>query len=496
MIRIKGQVIREQKSFFNQCVFHPTDAVEDPWGRRILDRMARDKAINTIRIYAMLEDIVYLDENGELAFDFRLNDLRLDYLRDKGYNLVIAYAGIPDCISTTESGRTSVSKNKTRYKGKLWNTNPPADYAMWERICYEYTKHIIERYGELAINNWRVHCFNEPDIACFFLSQIEERAEENIKVRCNEYLRLYEAFARGVKRAAEKLRIGGPAHAVVPGFLECFLNGVKERKLPMDYISIHVYGTDPFLLNSGEDKLSVDIMMKRMNARLDIIKKCGFEKTPIVVDEWGASSHGFFNSEECKILMFRETEVFSSYFVRLIRRLMDLDISLDGHMICLSGQHEMTEDFTGFRNFFTLNFIAKPIYNAYLLSSRMYSGLVDYEKTADAVDVIPTRDENGEYMVAVTYSDECFTEDIEAVKEVVSFDENIIGKAVTVWCIDKEHTNPYRLYERLGIDKPTEEEILLLREEGNLKPIATFTAVENEIEINLSANSTYFISIK
>ena len=91
MIRIHNEVIRNQPNFWSNCLFHPTDAVEDPWGKRILDRMAEDGAIKTVRIYTMFEDIVYLDEEGKLQFDFRVSDLRLDYLMGKGYDLLLAY---------------------------------------------------------------------------------------------------------------------------------------------------------------------------------------------------------------------------------------------------------------------------------------------------------------------------------------------------------------------------------------------------------------------
>jgi hypothetical protein len=52
-------------------------------------------------------------------------------------------------------------------------------------------------------------------------------------------------------------------------------------------------------------------------------------------------------------------------------------------MICLSGQHEMKYDFTGFRNFFSLNFFAKPIYSAFILASKLHTGLVEakYNRT-------------------------------------------------------------------------------------------------------------------
>ena len=49
MIKIESEAIKTRKNFWNQCLFHPTDAVEDAWGRRILDRISRDKAIDTVR---------------------------------------------------------------------------------------------------------------------------------------------------------------------------------------------------------------------------------------------------------------------------------------------------------------------------------------------------------------------------------------------------------------------------------------------------------------
>ena len=90
MIKIGKETVRQQENFWSNCLFHPTDAVEDPWGKRILDRMAEDRAIKTVRIYTMFEEIVYLDEEDRLQFDFRVSDLRLDYLLEQGYELLLA----------------------------------------------------------------------------------------------------------------------------------------------------------------------------------------------------------------------------------------------------------------------------------------------------------------------------------------------------------------------------------------------------------------------
>lgn len=493
MIRINSAVIKEHKKIFNQCVFHPTDAVEDSWGKRIIDKMEEDGAIDTVRIYAMLEDIVYRDDNGALAYDFRTSDTRLDYLVSLGYNLVIAYAGIPDCITSKEGGRTSVSKNKTRYKGKMWNGNPPDDYTEWEEICYQYTKHLNERYGE-RVKNWKFHCFNEPDVVSFFMPQIDDR--EKYKERCDEYLKLYEFFVRGVRRANRTVMVGGPALACVLDFFECFLNGVKERGLEMNYISVHTYGTDPELLNSGEETLSVRIMMEKVMDRVRIIERCGFSHLPIVMDEWGASSHGFFNSEECKILMFRETEVNSAYFIRLVKELTYAALPIENHMICLSGQHEMVEDFSGFRNFFTLNFIKKPIYNAFVLASKLHTGVVECVNNVENITVLPTKSDTGEYAVAIVYAKEDFSEDLPVLFEQVEFSQNIVGRHLTVWCIDGANTNPYRLWQRMGEPKIEGEVIKALREEGKMKPHASFVATENSVNVRLTPNAVYLITVE
>ena len=42
MIRIGSEAIKKQRNFWNAALFHPTDAVEDPWGKRIMDRMVAE----------------------------------------------------------------------------------------------------------------------------------------------------------------------------------------------------------------------------------------------------------------------------------------------------------------------------------------------------------------------------------------------------------------------------------------------------------------------
>jgi len=237
--------------------------------------------------------------------------------------------------------------------------------------------------------------------------------------------------------------------------------------------------------------------MKKHAGYMEVIRKHGFEDTEILMDEWGISSRGFANREECPELMFRETEVFSAYYGKLISAFVYSEYRISKMMICLSGQHEMTEDFTGFRNFFTLNFIAKPIYNAHLLGSRMGDALVKGGSDDPNLSVVPTKTDKG-YAVMLTYASEYFEEDLLPLEETLSFCEDVTGKTATVWAIDGDHTNPYRLFEKMGSPaEPSPEQIARLRDEGQLKPVAQYTLTENRTEaISVKPNGFYLITVE
>jgi beta-xylosidase len=311
-----------------------------------------------------------------------------------------------------------------------------------------------------------------------------------------EYCKLYTAFERGVRRVSDEIRIGGPALANRTKFLDEFLDFVKKNNLKLDFVTAHYYGTSPQKLNAKTDKICVDSLVKKQKDYERVLKERGFAKTPFIIDEWGMATAGFWNREECPDLMVRETEVFSAYFAKLIYRYIEENINIEGLMICLSGQHEMVEDFSGFRNFFTLNFIKKPIYNAYILSGKLGEDLLSAKSDRENVFCVPTKREDGSLSVLVSYSSEYFEESIPDVTETLCFDEEIKGKRVTVWCIDKTHTNPYRLYQKMGIDTPNNEQLCALRAEGVMKPFAEFTADKSSLSLDLTPNATYLVTME
>jgi len=487
------QIVKKQENFWNHVLFHPTDAIEDEWGQRILCEIAKDGAAKTVRIYSMMEDIVSIGETGALQYDFTLTDVRLDFLLEKGFSPMIAYGCVPPILCADPGESSSVSFNKTRYKGKMWTTSQPKDYALWEEICYRYTKHIVERYGESTVAGWHLHCFNEPDIANFFMR------DADVETRCREYCRLYEAFAKGVLRASEKLRIGGPALALSHPFMEGFLQFVQKKGLRLDYICFHNYGSDPPSINSGEKPLCVDNQFRNYDRMLHLVKRYYPQGIELVQDEWGMDTGGFLPMSRCAGHVARENEIFAAYYGRMIAGYVKEYENPGLQLLCLSGQHEMTAEFEGFRNFFSLHFIKKPIYNAFVLAAMLKEYVLADEITDGHVTALATRDGDGNLAILVNYADPFFDESLPDLRIPC----RICGVSgpckVTVRCIDKEHANPYRLSLREKMTEPfTEEQLARLREAAELRPDTFCLTADGvlETEISTTANGTVLLTVE
>ena len=502
MIKVyANRSVRKIENFWNNIHFHPTDAIEDEWGQRILNQVSADGAAHTVRMYTMFEDIVSMDENGKLKYDFTLNDIRLDYMISKGFDLLICYNFIPFCVADNPELVMANTKNKTRYKGKMICTSPPKNDGVWEEMCYEYTKHIVEKYGFETVSRWKFHCLNESDVANFFMSDLPN-SEEAGAIRYERYIKLYKEFQRGIERVDKRLCFGGPSAAILydrGSFVQKFSKAISDGEIRADFISIHTYGTTPPALNSGKKLFDARNTVELHKKYVEEIKKNLPNGIDIIVDEWGAATAGFFNVENCTALMLREKSDFAAYFGKMITAYIEEELPVSKMLICLSGQHEMVTDFSGFRNFFTLNFIKKPIYNAFVLGAKLGNELLEYDGGLDNTSVLATKD-GDRVALMLAYASKNFNEELPNLCPTLGV-EGIDGKrTVKIWCIDEEHTNPYALSLRENIgDHPSPEQIERMREEGTLKPVKEYEqdfGQNNIIELKFTNNALVLIEIE
>ena len=491
MINISNEKIRDIINFWNNIHFHPTDAIEDEWGQEFLKEISKDNVAKTVRLYAMFEDIYSLDENGNLIENYKDNDTRLDFLLKEGFNPLVCYAYMPKFLATDASLTQTNSNKKLRYKGKVIITSEPKDYDVWEDLCYRYTKHIVDRYGEKEVSKWRLQCWNEPDLHNFFFSNLD-MSDESVSIREKAYFKLYKKFASGVLRVSNDLLIGGPSQGADWNFnfINDFLRDVKENDIRIDFISIHIYGVFPPKVESGEEPLSFNNNIRKYNNVINEIYKYYTDKE-IIMDEWGAAGWGFVNAKQSPTLIFRENSVFPTYFAKMVTRFVNMNANLSKMLLCLSGQHELTNEFTGFRGLFTLNHIKKPIYNGFVLMSKLKNELLKSNVDNEYVDVLATKEKDN-YAVLVSYSPENFDKNLEDLNDEITLDDVNGTYNVNVYVIDEKHTNPYlsSLEKDLSIDE--------LKEIGNMKPVFTKTVTcggEYKLPISLTNNGVLLLEM-
>ncbi|MBQ7694572.1 MAG: hypothetical protein IJT50_05560 [Lentisphaeria bacterium] len=363
-------------NFWSNIHFHPTDAVEDMWGKNILDQVAADGSARYVRLYAMFEDIVSRDDDGNLRFDFSEQDKRLDYMVSKGFDLLLCFVFMPIVMAKTPTELSGV-----RYKDKRFCRSNPADYEEWRQVCFTQAKHLAERYGVERVKRWRFHCWNEPDLGFWIYPEFFfECTPEQQAYKIDEYCKLYDYFEAGIHAVSPELKTGGPSCGHYKDFFEAVMrhmaqgtNAVTGAKgTRIDFASLHCYSSIP---QDPHDPYRYEVAPERIVAQYQtyrkIMAKYGFDKLPCIIDEWAAAAEGYKGIAEDPRLRFRETEYYAAFYFRLIDCFRKLEIPPERMMICLSGQDHNTEDFDGHRTFFTARMWRKPICNAFALAARL-----------------------------------------------------------------------------------------------------------------------------
>ena len=488
-------------NFWNHIHFHPTDAVEDLWGREILDRVAEDRAAQYIRLYTMFEDIVTRDENGKLVFDFSDQDRRLDYMVAKGFKVLLCFNFMPVVM-----GKTPTELSKRRYKDKHFCRSNPADYEEWKLLCRTQTRHLIDRYGEEEIAAWKFHCWNEPDLGYWIYPKFFcECTEEEREYKMSEYCKLFDCFEAGVHEASPRIQVGGPSCGHYKEFFEyvmkhvsCgrnFVTGTTGTRI--DFVSMHCYSSIPQDVHDPyRFKVAPESIVRQYEYYRSIMKKYGLGGKPVIIDEWAAAAEGYLGIDRDPRMRFRETEYYAAFYFKLIDLFARLEVPPERMMICLSGQDRNTRDFDGHRTFFTASGWKKPLYSAFVMAARL--GGERLAAKANGISpksgIIATRSCDGRIAVILYHHESDFGRDGELICEPVRLAiQSLPGKfRLERRRIDRVFGNVFTAWSRLGApSEPTVwERELISRRSGpeKYRPDETVSGNWNG-EILLQPNS-------
>ena len=142
----------------------------------------------------------------------------------------------------------------------------PVSYEEWDNLIFEMVRHYKERGS--GIRYWEVS--NEPDIG--------EDGGSPYRFKPDNYPRYYDHTVRAIRRADPEARVGGPAlansrSALLPALLE-FCN---REKTPLDFVSWHIYSSDPLQVRGTIDRTKA------------LIAKYPSLKVETFLDEWNMS---------------------------------------------------------------------------------------------------------------------------------------------------------------------------------------------------------------
>lgn len=112
--------------------------------------------------------------------------------------------------------------------------NAPDDYDAWYKVNNLAASHWLEK----GYSNNYVEIWNEPDLFVFSTFGLDE------------YKKIYDYGARGVRDADADVKIGGPVAAFNGDWIMQLSNYVKETGLPLDFFSGHAYGNATGMLDA------------------------------------------------------------------------------------------------------------------------------------------------------------------------------------------------------------------------------------------------------
>ncbi len=162
------------------------------------------------------------EEPKRVEYCFTYLDMVMDSYLELNIRPILELGFMPDDLA-------SGTETTFFWKGKV---SPPKDYKKWTDLVKGTLSHLIERYGIEEIRNWPVEVWNEPNLPTFW-------KDANME----EYFKLYELTSKAIKEVDSNIRVGGPAICGVDDerWLRSFLEFVKEKKLPLDFVSRHHY---------------------------------------------------------------------------------------------------------------------------------------------------------------------------------------------------------------------------------------------------------------
>ena len=415
------------------------------------------------------------DKDGRPVYDFTVTDRIIDTYVQRGVHPYLQLGFMPQAMSSAPAGEPYQHSWRPGFAYNLiegaWNA-PPKDYAKWEELAYQWTRHNIERYGRDEVRKWYFEVWNEPNGSSYWRGTHDE------------FFKLHDYAIAGIRRALPEARVGGADFAGSGGaFMDEFLQHVVHGQnaatggtgTPTDFLSFHAKGSPKYIQDkNGDGHVRMGIAAQLKTADSGFMKIAAvpeLKAKPIVIGENDpegcAACPGAQNA-------YRNGTLYASYTAATYPRLWSLaqkrGVNLDG-ALTWAFEFEDQPWFAGYRQLST-NGIDLPVLNVFRLFAKLgpdeVAATSDAEVPLDSIEangvagapdvgVLATRTPDHKLAIFVWhYHDDDVSGPVAHVKLHISGLTAGTLK-VTQWRVDGNNGNAFTAWQKMGSPQSPDE---------------------------------------
>jgi xylan 1,4-beta-xylosidase len=427
------------------------------------------------------------DAAGNPRYDWTIVDQIFDAYRDRGMRPFVQIGFMPEALSTkpkpykhdwTPGGRNSISTG--------W-AYPPKDYAKWRELVRQWVLHSVDRYGKEEVEKWYWEVWNEPNILYW-------------RGTPEEYQKLYDHAADGVKSALPTARVGGPhvagtksegATRFLRSFIEHCLRGTNHATgktgSPLDFVAFHAKGAPRFV--DGHVRMGIASQLQDIDRGFEVVASYPeLNGKPVIIGESDPDGCAACPSTVYPQNGYRNGTLYASYtaasFARKYLLAEKHGVNFEG-AVTWAFEFEGQPPFAGFRVLQTTG-IALPVLNVFRMFGKMGNIRVPAESdgarpleeiraegvggTPDVGVLASRRSDNGDITVMVWHyhDDDLPGPDADVSLEIAGFNE-VRSVRVDQYRIDQDVSNAYTAWKQLDSPaEPTADQLARLEKSSRL----------------------------
>lgn len=422
-----------------------------------------------VRFHAIFDDEVGIyseDSLGHPVYNFSYIDQIYDGLLANGVRPFVEISFMPSKLAAGNILQA------------FWyqpNVSPPKDWNRWDGLVAAFVQHLVDRYGIDEVAQWYFEVWNEPNLD-FWAGQPKQES----------YWELYDHTALTIKKIAPSLRVGGPATAQA-AWVDAFIRHCAEKRIPLDYVSTHVYANDTAQDVFGtQEIIPRDRMVCRAVDKVHAqIKSSPMPNLPLIWSEFNAS---YKNEPDVTDAVYMGPWLAGT--IRQCDGLVDL-MSYWSFSDVFEEQGVVKTPFYGGFGLIAEDDIPKPAFNAFKLLHQL--GEERIELNSDSA--LLTRRKDGTLVLAVwNYAP---PEEAGSPKTITLRLQGTHAKHVLISRLDRDHGDVHSAYEKMGSPRyPTQKQIQELQLAADLPAPEAGRLKHGELTLTLPSHGLAVIELK